>query len=38
MSAIARDEMPEPLVISLDSDNDDSLAYTGSESEDEILK
>ena len=35
-SAIARDEMQEPVVINLDSDDDDLLADTASESEDEI--
>ena len=35
-SAIARDEMPEPVVINLDSDDDDSSADTTSETEDEI--
>ena len=35
-SAIARDEMPEHVVINLDSDDDDSVADTTSESEDEI--
>ena len=35
-SAIARDKMPEPVVINLDSDDDESLADTTSESEDEI--
>ena len=36
-TAIARDEMSEPTVISLDSNDDDSLADTTSESEDEII-
>ena len=35
-SVIARDEMPEPVVTNLDSDDDNSLADTTSESEDEI--
>ena len=35
-SAIARAEMPEPVMINLDSNDDDSLADTASESEDEI--
>ena len=35
-SGIARDEIPEPVVINLDSDDDDSLTDTASESEDEI--
>ena len=35
-SDIARDEMPEPVVIYLDSDDDDSATDTTSENEDEI--
>ena len=35
-SAIARDAMPEPVVINLDSDDDDSLKGTASENENEI--
>ena len=35
-TAIARDEMSEPTVINLDSNDDDSLADTTRESEDEI--
>ena len=35
-TAIARDEMSEPTLINLDSDDCDSLADTTSESEDEI--
>ena len=35
-SDIARDEMPEPLVIYLDSDDDDSATDTASENEDEF--
>ena len=32
-SAIVRDEMPEPMVINLDSDDDDLLADTANEDE-----
>ena len=35
-SDIARDEMPEPVVIHLDSDDDDFTTDTTSENEDEI--
>ena len=35
-SDIARDEMPEPVVISLDSDDDDFATDTASENEDEL--
>ena len=35
-SDIARDEMPEPVIINLDSDDDDSATDTASENEDEI--
>ena len=35
-SDIARDEMPEPVIIYLDSDDDDSATDTASENEDEI--
>ena len=35
-SVIARDAMPEPMVINLDSDDDDSLTDTASENENEI--
>ena len=35
-SAIARDAMLEPVVIKLDSDNDDSLTGTARENENEI--
>ena len=34
--ANARDAMPEPVVINLDSDDDDSLIGTASENENEI--
>ena len=37
-SAVARDEMPEPVVINLDSDYDDSLTDTANENEDEICR
>ena len=36
-SAIARDTMPEPVVIDLDSDDDDSLTDTASKNESEIF-
>ena len=35
-SDIARDEMPKPVVIHLDSDDDDFATDTTSENEDEI--
>ena len=35
-SDIARDEMPEPVAIYLDSDDDDSATDTASENEGEI--
>ena len=35
-SDIARDEMLEPVIIYLDSDDDDSATDTASENEDEI--
>ena len=36
-SAIARDTVPEPVVINLGSDDDDSLIGTASENETEIF-